>query len=70
MASQPNPLPSTPSFDDLDETSEPRLSYDEGWDLIFSLFGTAGEMYAAEGGAQAFMRAERAAWGDEEDDLP
>ncbi len=64
MASQPNPLSSMPS---LDETSERRLSYDEGWDLIFSLLGTAKEMYAEVGGADAFIRAERAAW-DENDD--
>ena len=49
------------------EEGNRRLSYDEGWDLIFSMFGSAREMYAEVGGAEAFMRAERAAW-DEDDD--
>ena len=63
MASQPNPLPSTPA---LDETAQPRLTREEGWALIFSLFGTAKEAYAEVGGAEAFIHGERAAWGDEE----
>ena len=67
MARQPNHLLPTPPLDDLGETAEPRLSYDQGWELIFSLFGTAKEAYAEYGGAEAFIRAERAAWG--EDDL-
>lgn len=63
MATNTNPLPSIPS---LDEAAEPRLSREEGWDLIISLFGTAKEMYAEVGGAEAFMRAERASWGEDE----
>jgi hypothetical protein len=46
--------------------TERHLSYDEGWDLIISLFGTASEMYAEVGGSDAFMRAEHASWGDEQ----
>ena len=64
MATNPNPLPPVPPFD---ETTEPRLSREEGWDLIFSLLGSAREMYAEVGGAEAFIRAERATW--DEDDL-
>lgn len=64
MATQPNPL--TAVSTDTGEGNEKRLSYDEGWDLIESLFGSAGEMYASVGGAEAFMRAERASW-DEHD---
>ena len=63
MATQPNSLNAANNG----QGSEKRLSYDEGWDLIESLFGTAGEMYAAVGGAEASMRAERASW--DEDDL-
>jgi hypothetical protein len=63
MATQPNPLPANAA---LELEDEPRLSYDEGWDLIFSLFGSAGDMYAKVGGADAFMREERASWGEDE----
>jgi hypothetical protein len=64
MSTQPNPLlANTPAPSE----DEPRLSYDEGWDLIFSLFGTAKEVYAEVGGSDAFMRAERASWGDDEE---
>ncbi len=63
MATQPDPL--TPGVP-VEESHECRLSYDEGWDLIFSLFGSAKEAYAEVGGSDAFMRAERAAW-DEND---
>ena len=48
------------------EENEPRLSREEGWQLIFSMFGTAKEMYAEVGGSDAFMREERAAWDDED----
>ena len=61
MATNLNPLPPPTA-----ETAEPRLTREEGWDLIFSLFGTAGDMYAKVGGAEAFIRAERAAWGEDE----
>ncbi len=63
MATQPNPSGSRTGDE---QGPEKRLSYDEGWDLIESLFGSAGEMYASAGGAAAFMRAERASW-DEDD---
>ena len=63
MATQPNPV-AVPA--DNAEEVEKRLSYDEGWDLIESLFGSAKEMYASVGGSDAFMRAERAAWGEDE----
>ncbi len=62
MATQPNSLPATIGSESEDST---RLSYDEGWDLIFSLFGTAGDMYAKVGGAEAFIREERASWGED-----
>ena len=61
MVTNPNPLPPL-----ADETTEPRLSREEGWELIFSLFGAAGDMYAKVGGAEALIRAERAAWGEDE----
>ena len=63
MATQPNSL-DTPI--DQGQEVEKRLSYDEGWDLIESLFGSAKEMYASVGGSDAFMRAERASWGEDE----
>ncbi len=44
------------------EIPEKPLSREEGWDLIFGLFGTAKEAYAAVGGSDAWMRSERAAW--------
>jgi hypothetical protein len=47
-------------------TAEARpLTVDEGWDLIFSLFGSAKELYAKAGGAEAWIRSERAAWAEE-----
>ncbi len=53
---------SLPTAVDDDVENEPKLSYEEGWDLIFSLFGSAKEMYASVGGSDAFLREERAAW--------
>jgi hypothetical protein len=41
------------------------LSRDEWWDLAFSLVGSARELYAEVGGAEAWIKAERAAWGEE-----
>ena len=67
MASQPNPLqPLLPYEDEIDR--EPPLSAEEGWDLLFSLFGSAKELYAKYGGGEAFLRAERASWGEDEED--
>lgn len=58
MATAPNPaLPP--------ETRQ--LTAEEGWDLIFSLFGTAKDLYAEYGGGEAWLKAERAAWADEPD---
>ncbi len=64
MSTQPSTAPN-PILND--EVSEQRLSYDEWWILVESLFGTAKDAYAEVGGAEAFMRAERAAW--DEDNL-
>ncbi len=44
-----------------------QLTADEGWDLIFSLFGSAKDLYAEYGGGEAWLKAERAAWADEPD---
>lgn len=63
MATQPGSLPNDSA---LELEQERRLSYDEWWDLVESLFGSAKEAYAEVGGSDAFMRAERAAW-DEDD---
>jgi hypothetical protein len=63
MATQPN-SPLAPALPEPEQ--ETRLSYDEGWDLIFSLFGTAGDLYAKGGGADAFMREQRASWGEDD----
>jgi hypothetical protein len=51
----------TPPSNDLDEKP---LTADEGWDLIFSSFGSAKDIYAEYGGGEA---SERAAWADEPD---
>ena len=64
MASQPTPLKQTASEDEADR--EPPLSAEEGWKLIYSLFGSARELYAEYGGGEAFLRAERASWGKDE----
>jgi hypothetical protein len=37
-----------------------QLTADEGWDLIFSLFGSAKDLYAEYGGGEAWLKAERA----------
>lgn len=63
MAANINPLPSPLP---LHEQAERRLTREEGWDLIVSLFGTAKEMYAEVGGSEAFLRDEQAAWGEDE----
>jgi hypothetical protein len=55
MSSQPVP-PASAALPDQPLTRE------EGWDLIFSLFGSAKESYAQVGGSEAWMRSERAAW--------
>ena len=47
---------------------EPRLSAEEGWELIFSLFGSAKDLYAAYGGGEACLKAERAGWGEDDGD--
>ena len=61
MASQPTPVNPLPSEEELD--GESPLSAEEGWKLIYSLFGSARELYAEYGGGEAFLRAERASWG-------
>jgi hypothetical protein len=65
MATQPI-IPELPPHLDLDEGA-PRLSREEGWKLIRSMFGTAKEMYAEVGGSDAFMHQERAAWDDKDE---
>ncbi len=45
-------------------SSEQPLTREQGWDLIVSLFGSAKEAYAEVGGAEAWIAAERAAWGE------
>ncbi len=57
--------PVIPATGELDPHEKP-LSYEEGWDLIFSLFGTAKEMYAPYGGGEAWLRSERAAWNEKD----
>jgi len=62
VASHPvNPVSQAP-----DSEEELPLTREEWWALVNSLMGSAGEMYAKEGGAEAFIRKERAAWGDDE----
>lgn len=43
----------------------PKVSADEGWELILASLGTAKELYAVCGGGEAWLRAEREAWGEE-----
>jgi hypothetical protein len=45
---------------------EKRLTKDEGWNLIFSLFGTAKDLYAPYGGGDSWLRAERDAWANKD----
>ena len=66
MTTHPNPA--LPAVTDDDLENEPRLTREEGWKLIFSLFGSAKEMYASVGGSDAFMREEHAAWGEDAED--
>lgn len=42
----------------------PKLSAEEGWELIFQSFGSARELYVEYGGGEAWLRAEREAWGE------
>ncbi len=63
MATQPNPHP-VQGF--VESSGDSRLTYDEWWDLVESLFGSAREAYAEVGGSEAFMRAEHAAWNEDE----
>ena len=62
MASQPNPLPADVGDKDQDEKA---LTYDQWWDVVEGLFGSAKEAYAEVGGSDAFMRAEREAWDED-----
>ena len=64
MASQPNPVKRPVSDEEF--MSEEPLSAEEGWRLIRSLYGSAHELYAEYGGGEAFLKAERAAWGEDE----
>ena len=57
MATAPNPI----------DAPERPLTADEGWDLIFSLFGSAKDLYAEYGGGEAWLKSERAARADEPD---
>ncbi|MES2394072.1 MAG: hypothetical protein V4555_20735 [Acidobacteriota bacterium] len=41
------------------------LTYDEAWDQIEALFGSAREAFAAVGGGAAFLRSERSAEDEE-----
>jgi hypothetical protein len=62
MASQPAISEIPPEFFSAED--ERQLTREEGWALITSLFGSAKEMYAEVGGAEAWIAAERADWGD------
>jgi hypothetical protein len=59
MASQPV----SPVAPELEESL---LSRNDGWDLIFSLFGTAKDLYAPYGGGEAWLRSERAGWNEKD----
>jgi hypothetical protein len=57
MASQPIP--------ELQQTEEePRLSREEGWALLRSLYGSLRDAFPEEGGAAEVFRKEREAWGE------
>jgi len=60
MASHPI-LPGLSAAEGAGET-ERRLSSEQGWNLIFSLFGSAKDIYAEFGGGEAWIQAEREAW--------
>jgi hypothetical protein len=49
-----------------DESQTPRLSAEEGWDLILRSFGSGTELYAEYGGGEAWLRAERESWSEEQ----
>jgi hypothetical protein len=57
MASSPIP-PSTPEID------EKPLSYEEGWALFDTLYGSMKGWFPEEGGASGVMLKEREAWGE------
>jgi hypothetical protein len=57
MSSQPV-QPSEPG------APEPPLSYDEGWDLFESLYGSMQGWFPEEGGPSEVLRREREAWGE------
>jgi len=44
----------------------PQLTAEEGWELILRSLGSAKELYADCGGGEAWLRAEREAWGEEQ----
>jgi hypothetical protein len=62
MASHPNPPVSpAPLESELDEKA---LSYDDGWALFDSLYGSMSGWFAEEGGPSEILRREREAWGE------
>ena len=58
MASQPIPEP------EQIEGAERRLSYEEGWALLWELEGSMAGWFPDEGGASAVFLREREEWGD------
>lgn len=48
-----------------DTPADPRLTAEEGYDLILSLAGKAHDAYAEVGGAESWIRSGRNAWNEE-----
>jgi len=62
MASQPNsPAIPAPHESELDEKP---LTYEEGWALFDSLYGSMKCWFPEEGGPSEILRREREAWGE------
>lgn len=65
QAGSPMASPSIPAPLPCPALDEQPLTREQGWDLIFSLFGTAKQAYAGVGGSEAWIRSERAAWSED-----
>ena len=55
MATHPNPT---------QPANEPPLTYEEAWDLLWSLEGSLKDAFPEEGGASEVLRRERELWGE------